>query len=295
MILITGGSGKTGRAILQALVNRAQSVRVMTRNTALVPSLREGGATEVIVGDMRDLPTMLNAAAGCDAIYHICPNMHLDEVTIGGNVIRAAQDARVERIVYHSVLHPQAQEMPHHWNKLRVEKMLMTSGVRFTVLQPTAYYQNLLANWSAIQQEGVLRLPYAADTRISLVDLDDVALIAAKVLCEAGHDNAIYELAGTHGLRQSEVAATFADVLGRSVHMESQPREEWAQLARTRGMSDYAIETLLKMFEYYERFGMCGNPNVLTALLWREPTSLRAFIQRQFAAPDNDIIEGNSS
>jgi hypothetical protein len=31
------------------------------------------------------------------------------------------------RLVYHSVLHPQTEQMPHHWHKLRVEEMLLES------------------------------------------------------------------------------------------------------------------------------------------------------------------------
>jgi hypothetical protein len=46
------------------------------------------------------------------------------------------------------------------------------------------------------------------------------------------------------------------------------------------GMSEYAIENLVKMFEYYDRWGLAGNPNVLSWILKREPTSLEIFIKR---------------
>ncbi len=56
--------------------------------------------------------------------------------------------------------------------------MLFASGLEITVLQPAAYMQNILAAWPAVS-EGVFRAPYPAGTRLSLVDLDDVAEAAA--------------------------------------------------------------------------------------------------------------------
>ncbi len=66
-----------------------------------------------------------------------------------------------------------------------------------TILQPTAYMQNILAGWRSIVEDGIYRVPYPIDTRISLVDLRDVAEAAARVLTEDGHVGATYELVGT--------------------------------------------------------------------------------------------------
>lgn len=68
-------------------------------------------------------------------VYHICPNVHPQEVEIGRIAIDAARAAHVERFVFHSVLRPQIEAMPHHWRKLRVEEMLLASGLNFTILR----------------------------------------------------------------------------------------------------------------------------------------------------------------
>jgi hypothetical protein len=49
---------------------------------------------------------------------------------------------------------------------------------------------------------------------------------------------------------------------------------------RAKGMNTYAIETLVKMFEYYDRWGLTGNPNVLRWILSRESASFELFIDR---------------
>ena len=136
MILITGAGGKTGRAVTRALTAKGQAVRALVHRPEQIRTVREFGAPEVVVGDMRDQVALGRAACGVQAIYHICPNMNPDEVAIGEVVIAAARAAKVERLVYHSVLHPQTEAMPHHWHKLRVEERLF-EGV---VARPAPHY-----------------------------------------------------------------------------------------------------------------------------------------------------------
>jgi len=278
MILVTGAGGKTGKTIIKALAGRGEVVGAFIHREEHISAVRALGAQEAIVGDLRDEAALCAAMMEVRAVYHICPNVNPDEVTIGKAAISAARSARVERFVYHSVLHPQAEGMPHHWNKLKVEEALLESGLSSTILQPTAYMQNILAYWAEIIEQGVLRIPYPVETRISLIDLDDVAEAAATVLTEPGHVGATYELVGTPALSQAEVAEVVSQKLGRSVRVEAQSIEEWEARARASDMGEYQRETLIKMFRYYARCGLAGNPNVLGWLLGRPPTTLDEFV-----------------
>src|SRR4051794_23104753 len=226
---------------------------------------------------MNDTSALAHAARGAEAIYHICPNVSPHEVEIGKTMIDAAARAGARRFVYHSVLHPQIEAMPHHWNKMRVEELLFSSNLDFTILQPTAYMQNSLAEWERMRGEGVYRVPYPVETRLSLVDLDDIAETAVTVLTAGGHGGATYELVGTAPMSQIEVAGTFGRVLQRAVRAEAETVAAWDERARKAGMDGHQRETLKKMFEAYARDGLKGNPNVLRWLLKREPTSLAAF------------------
>ena len=280
MILVTGAAGKTGRALIQSLVAKRVAVRALVHRPAQVRLVEEIGAREVVVGDMRLQATMDQAAQGIRAVYHICPNVSPDEVTIGQVAIMAARSAGVEHFVYHSVLHPQVEAMPHHWRKLRVEEQLFESGLSYTILQPAAYMQNVLAHWDQIMEQGVYPVPYAVETRLGMVDLEDVAEAAAIVLTEPGHVGAVYELAGAQVLSQVEVAAILGQQLGRPLHAEAVPLKTWERRARESGLGDYQVETLVKMFRYYERYGFWGNPRVLSWLLDRSPTTFAAFVER---------------
>ena len=283
MILVTGASGKTGRAIVSALADTGNSVRGLVHRAEQVTLLEEIGASHVVVGDIRDPVVVEAAMAGAEACYHICPNVHPEEVSIGAGAIAAAQTARVERFVFHSVLHPQTRQMPHHWAKLKVEERLFESNLDFTILQPCAYMQNTLASWKSIVERGVLKVPYRPETRLSLVDLDDVASIARLVLTESGHSGAIYELCGPEKLTQLELAATLSEILNRPVEVIVESIDDWSKRARLSGVGDQTISTLVQMFEYYDRFGFWGNSSVSEHLLGRPPTSFCEFVERTLA------------
>jgi uncharacterized protein YbjT (DUF2867 family) len=280
MILVTGAGGKTGQAILRNLLHRDIAIRALYHRPEQAEELQHAERVEVRWGDLRQLEVIEAASAGVDAIYHICANMSPDELAIGERVISAAQKNRVQRLIYHSVLHPHIQEMPHHWAKLQVEAAIFKSGLEYTILQPTAYMQNLLAYWPRMTHEGIFPVPYAAETRLSLVDLEDVGEAAAEVLCNPCYAGGIFELVGTPPLSQSEVAEVISTILLKPVRVESVPRDDWERAAKERGMGAYSIQTLLQMFAYYEAYGMWGSPAALESILNRKPTRLDEFVRK---------------
>jgi NAD(P)H dehydrogenase (quinone) len=280
MILLTGAAGKTGQAILNALIRQGEEVRVFVRTKEQSAILSNLGAQDSLVGDFHDQAALIKAAEGCESIYFICPNITPDEVEIGKYLINAARLTNSQHFVYHSVLHPHIESLPHHWQKMRFEEQLFESGINFTILQPCAYMQNILANWQTIVEQGVYAIPYSTSARLSIVDLEDVAAAAATVLTEKKHSHAIYELAGPAPLSQDEMAAILSDILGIGVSARKIERQQWAENARKSNLKEIQIETLLKMFEYYENYGLEGNPNVLEMLIKRPAGTFSQFVNR---------------
>ena len=280
MILVTGAAGKTGRAVVRTLIARGKVVRALVHRSDQVPVVDTLGVQDVLIGDMRNPAVLEDAIQGTRGVFHICPNVSPDEISIGHNAISAARSAGVEHFVFHSVLHPQVESMPHHWRKLRVEECLFESGLAYTILQPTTYMQNVLAHWDQIMGKGIYAVPYSVDTRLSMVDLEDVAQVAALVLTQPGHIGATYELVGIESISPVEVATLLSRQLDRSVRAEALALEDWRKQARVAGLGDDQIETLLQMFRYYEQFGFVGNTHALSWLLNRPPTNFASFLDR---------------
>lgn len=273
MILVTGAGGKTGRAILNAL----HAHGVPTR--ALLRTAQDTSANEIVVGDLAIADTIATAVHGIDALYLMLPNMYAQEQHAAAAWLQAAKAAGVRRIIYHSVLFPQIEAMPHHWQKLRVEEALIRSGLDFTILQPASYMQNILPYITSMREHGEYRVPYSPTAAFSPVDLEDVAAVAARALLEPGHTGAVYQLAGPDVLNSTEMAQQTAQQLGRQVTAVQQSLADWQ--AANAHLPTYTRDTLAAMFAYYDVHGFAASSFTLAHLLEREATHFAAFLARE--------------
>ena len=249
---VTGAHGKTGRAVTAALAP-TWDITALGRNHEQAAALRAAGH-DVVVGDIADAETLRALFAGADAGYHICPNFHRGEVEIGQLVTAAARS--VPRLVYHSVLHPQTEAMPHHWRKLRVEEHLLRERPgAVTFLRPAPYVQNLMPYLRTALSEGELRLPYSVDTTTAMVDLADVGLAAAAVLADDFEAGSGWDLCGIGAVSHREIAERFTRLTGRTI------------TAVTVDPPSDVPGDVASMFEYMDRTGLPASTGQLRALI----------------------------
>lgn len=292
LILVTAAAGRTGRAAVRALAARGVDVRALVRRPEQVPAVRNMGAADVVVGDLRDKAVLRRAVNGTRGTYYIAPPLHPEEATIGEALIAAQRAAGAGRLVYHSVLHSQVAEMPHHLMKLQVERQVIDSGLAYTILQPSRYMQDLLPNRYEVSMHGVYRVPYSVLAPFSWVSLRDVVEVAAQVLANPGHDAAVYELAGPEPLNSVQVAECWERALGRSVRSETIPANSWAGVLSRSDAGGYLLDAVGGMTAYYHRHGLVGNPNTLAWLLGRPPTGLADFLRAEVREPDSPARRG---
>jgi NAD(P)H dehydrogenase (quinone) len=278
LILVTSGAGRTGRAAIGALAAQGVDVRALVRRPEQVARVRTLGAAEVVVGDLRDRAVLRHAVHGTRGAYYVCPPMNPEEDTIGERLIGALREAGAGRLIYHSVLHPLIDGMPHHLMKLRTERLLVDSGLAYTILQPAPYMQNLFVQRYEVAMHGVYRVPYSMLAPFSWVDLQDVAEAAARVVAEPGHDAATYELAGPEPLNSVQVAQRWEQALGRAVRSETIRVDAWARALGLSGLGGYELEAQGAIVSYYHSHGLVGSPNALSWLLGRRPNNLSDFL-----------------
>jgi uncharacterized protein YbjT (DUF2867 family) len=278
MILVTGAAGKTGKAVIRALSERGVKARAWVHRPEQEEEVLAKGANEVIHGDMLDGETIRNALDGINVIYLICPNVHPYEFRIGQAIISEAMKAGLKRIVYHSVMYPRIKEMPHHWEKFRVEKELIKSGISFSIIQPASYMQNIIPYWSSIQNQGEYKVPYSVDSLFSPVDLENAAYVAAKLLIQDEYTNRVYQLAGPEQLTSKQMAELACNYLGRRVVAIQQDIGEWRVEAKQRPLSPYATDALEKMFVYYDKHGFFGSSHHHEFNLEKKPRTFAQFL-----------------
>ncbi len=281
IVFVSGAGGRTGLSIVPALTAAGHTVRFLTRQTRYGGPLSDLQGADPVVADLGSDTDIARAMRGAEAVYHIPPNMHPDEIAFGKRVVAAARAAGVAHVVYHSVLHPQVQALAHHWNKVFVEEEVIESGLPFTILQPSSYMQNTAGDWPGIVERGLHTLAFSPTAKLSLVDLDDVAAVAARVVGQPDHFGAIYELAGPALLSCEDKAAVLSTVLKRPVRAAQDSEETFRRKAQAAGMPQHVIDTRARMFAHYDTQGLPGNPNVLRWLLGRPPTTYEQYVRRE--------------
>lgn len=111
--LVTGGTGFVGSHLVRALLERGEEVRCLVRSTSRRANL-EDLHVEFVTGDLRDLDSLRQAAKGCRVVYHCAADyrlwckdpteMYQSNVEGSNNVMQAAFDEGVERVVYTSTV-----------------------------------------------------------------------------------------------------------------------------------------------------------------------------------------------
>jgi len=280
LILAIGAAGKYAGIVVPELAKRGANVRGFVRNSDEIDAVKAVGAASVIVGDLTDAASVRRAMEGVGRVFYIAPAFLPNEAEVGVAVVEAAKDAGVERFVFSSVIHPILGELANHAAKAPVEDAALSSGLEYTFLHPTLFFQNFTNSWSKIVKGGVLAEPWSVETRFSRVDYRDVAEAAAIALTEDRLLYGTFELCAEGWLNRKNVAAIIGEVLGRSIRAE---RIDPKAAAASAGPAAPGLE---KMFDWYDRRGLQGNALTLRAILGREPRNLRAFFGELAEAGD---------
>ena len=285
MILVTSAAGNQGRHLIPKLLQSGLEVRACVRSESSAGNLRTAGVTQVLVGDLGDPRIQVDAVRGVDTVYHVGPTAHPLEREMGMGLVDAAREAGVGHFVFSSVLHAITTDLVQHEIKRDVEEHLLSSGLEFTILQPSNYMLPL--KLKPVFERGVFELSWSLNRRQSLVDLADVADVARLVITEPqAHFGATYELVGPARYTAYELRDIIADVLRQPIQVREIGADTY--LAAWFGDADPAsfphqVRMLRAISARYSSHDFVGNPNVLTWLLGRAPTTFEQYVRRELA------------
>jgi uncharacterized protein YbjT (DUF2867 family) len=273
---MVGATGANAGLVLPELTKRDVTVRALVRDEQKAARAQANGATEVVLADLADPPSLASAVDGVDGVFHIGPAFASDEADMGVAMVEAARSGGVRKFVFSGVIHPSISAMTNHAAKQPVEEALYGSGLDFTVLQPAMFMQNLTANWPDIVGHGRFALPYSTRAKVCWVDYRDVAEVAALALTTDRLSHGTFELCAPGLVDRIAMASMLTDVVGRPVTADEIPLDEF-----TAGMPAGPLrDGLSRMFAQYDRHGFAGgNALVLQAVLGREPRSLLDFFR----------------
>jgi len=278
-ILVVGAAGHHAGLVVPMLAERGARVRGFVRSTERGELALQRGASEYAIGDLRDPASVEAALRGVSGVYYIAPVYPHDESQkVGRSFVEAAARAGVRRFVFSSVIHPMITALDNHIQKIPVEEAIINSGMDFTILHPCHFYQNILRNWRSIVETHVFTEPFSADKRLSWVDYRDVAEVGAIALTGDALRNASFDLCADFGRDRHEVVGVMSEVLGYPVTAGESNAEEY--LAGLPLPDDgYTRGALARMYDYYDKHGLVGNPLMLKTVLGREPRTMHQFFR----------------
>lgn len=286
MILVTAAHGNQGKLLIPKLLAAGYAVRACVQSQASAERLRALGVQELVVGDLSDAKVMAQAIEGVQKVYHVGPTLHPQERAMGLAIVDAARVAGVQHFVLSSVLHAITSALVQHEIKRDVEEHLLSSGLEFTILQPSNYMLPL--KLKAVFERGVFELSWSLERRQSMVDLGDVTDVAVSVLGDSErHGGATYELVGPGRYTAHELGAIMARVMGKAVEVRQIDADTYLKAwvgDKDPAQCGHQVRVLRSISARYSSHDFLGNPNVLTWLLRRPPTSFESYFRHQYAA-----------
>jgi uncharacterized protein YbjT (DUF2867 family) len=276
MNLITGASGSVGRAVLQEAILTNSKVRGMFRSkedAAKVPS-----GCEAVLADYADKQSLREALEGVSSVYVVCsPIPQL--VELESNMVEACKESGVKHVVLNSALGAgdYGKSFPS-WHR-KVEDKLKATGMSYTILRPNGFLQNIVAyNAPSIRTQGSF---YAAtaDSKVSYLDVGDIAVVAGKALQGGAHAGKTYELNGPEAISNQELAARISKVTGRTVTFVDIPESAQRDAMLGLGMPEWQVTALLELQQYYKQGGGARTDNLLQTLIERAPVTLDQYLK----------------
>lgn len=234
-IAITGATGQLGRLVIEKLKATvpADQIVALVRDPAKAADL----GVETRQADYNQRPTLETALQGVDTLLLISSSEVGQRVTQHRNVIDAAKQAGVQRIVYTSVLHADNSPLSLAEEHRATEADLKASGVAYTLLRNGWYTENYTGSVPGAVAGGAL-LGSAKNGKISSATRADFADAAAAVLTGQDHAGKTYELAGDEAYTLTELAAEISRQTGHDILYRDLPIADYAAALASFGVPE---------------------------------------------------------
>jgi uncharacterized protein YbjT (DUF2867 family) len=244
MYAITGITGKVGGALARALLADGQPIRAVVRDTDKGRAWAERGCS-VALAEMHDAASLSAAFKGTAGVF-ILPPSEFDPSpgfpearAVIDAVKTALESAHPGKVVCLSTIGAQATQSNLLTQRTLMEQALRELPMPVTFLRPGWFMENAAWDVGPARDEGLVHsFLQPLDKAVPMVATADVGRVAMQLLQETWNGKRVVELEGPQRVSPNDLAAAFAEILGRPVRAEAVPRETWGALFRAQGTKD---------------------------------------------------------
>ena len=235
MILVAGATGVLGSEIVRKLLARGEKVRAMVRATSkpeAVNALQKAGA-ETVEADLKDPASLDKACKGVDAVVSgvtsvttAQPGDSVDATDGKGNrnLVDAAKRAGAKKFVFVSFDVRYSPDMPLARAKKETEDHLKKSGLDYTILHPSLFFESWLGPMLfADPVAGTARVYGSGEQKIRYIAVSDVAELAVTALKKKEASRAVIPYGGPEEISQRDAVRIFEEAFGKKFSVTEIP------------------------------------------------------------------------
>ena len=275
MIFVTGGGGNVGGEVVRVLRSSGAKLRVGYHSPDKVERARREGI-DAVAFDYAKPETLRPALEGADTLFLVSGNSP-DQTARELAAVREAQQAGIRRIVKLSVWGAESESFSFAKIHRPVERAIEAAGFSWTFLRPNGFMQNVVTYMApTIQTMNAFYQP-AGESRISHIDVRDIAAVAARALTEDGHQGRAYDLSGPAALTYGEIADQLSAALGRKISYVHLPPAEYRQAVLQAGVPAWLADALLELYDYYRDGKASRVTDAVERISGRPPISFARF------------------
>jgi uncharacterized protein YbjT (DUF2867 family) len=243
MFAITGITGQVGGEVASNLLAAHQNVRGVVRDVSKGKAWAERGC-KLVSADINDAAALTAAFKGVEGAFILVPpnfdpSPDFSEArTLAATLSSVLAAARPRRVVYLSTIGAQATRPNLLTQHTIIEQALRKLPMAITFLRPAWFMENFTWDVAPAKNGAIQSFLQPLNKLFPMVATSDIGRVAAELLQETWDGQRVVELEGPRRVTPTEVASTFANILGRPVRIEEVPRETWEALFKSQGMKN---------------------------------------------------------
>ena len=280
-IAVVGATGNTGRAVVKELRVLGQNPVCVVRNADKAREVL-GEDAKTAVAELTDRPALEKVLDGVQSVFVVTghsPSM----VAQQNNVLDAALKAGAQYLVRVGGARPLAKadsESPVGRGHAAIEERLKTSGIKWVILSPGPFMQNVLDQATSIKTDSRMVLSYSKDLPVALIDVRDTGAVGARILIDpAPHAGKTYELSGRL-TTYNAFAEVFSEGLGRPIAYVGIAPEHAEEGMKARGMPDWLVAHLVASAKVAAAGAFSiENTKLIEDLVGRAPITTKQFVE----------------
>ena len=223
--LVTGATGYIGGLLVPQLLDAGLRVRALARNPDKLADAPWRDDVEVARGDLTQPESLVEAFEGVDVVYYLVHSMGTskdfvaEERQSAHNVVDAAKQAGVRRLVYLSGLHPEDVDLSRHLSsRTEVGEILIASGIETVVLQAGIVIGSGSASFEMIRhltdRLPAMTTPKWVRNKIQPIAIDDILYYLPGVATADIPSSRTWDVGGPDVMEYGEAMQGYAEVAG---------------------------------------------------------------------------------